>query len=86
MSWVDRFFEFFRLIEPSPAAVLNAYSCREDWLQGEFYRHFFTAENGFRLAVAVFRPEGPVSVSPGQRTAQRAGGPGPRRRLRRFAL
>ena len=49
MSWVDRFFAFFREIEPTLAVVLNASSCREGWLQGEFYRHFRTDDNGFEV-------------------------------------
>ena len=49
MTWVERFFAFFREIEPSLAVVLDASSCREGWLQGEFYRHFRTDENGFEV-------------------------------------
>lgn len=49
MNWVDRFFTFFREIEPALAVILDASSCREGWLQGECYRHFRTDENGFEV-------------------------------------
>src|SRR5262245_50670304 len=49
MTWVDRFFAFFREIEPALVVVLDASSCREGWLQGEFYRHFRTDESGFQV-------------------------------------
>ncbi len=58
MNWVERFFQFFRLIEQPLGVVLNANSCREGWLQGEFYRHFLTAENGF-LVNCRYSDEGP---------------------------
>lgn len=58
MNWVDRFFEFFRQIEQNLGILLNANSCREVWLQGEFYRHFLTADNGF-LVNCRYNDDGP---------------------------
>jgi hypothetical protein len=49
MSWPDRFLALFCEIASPLAVVLNAEGCREGWLQGEFYRHFRTPENGFRV-------------------------------------
>jgi hypothetical protein len=49
MTWSIRFLAFFDEIASQLAVVLNAEGCREGWLQGEFYRHFRTPENGFRV-------------------------------------
>jgi hypothetical protein len=49
MNWIDRFFALFRDIEPALNVVLNASSCREGWIQGEFYRRFLTVENEFEV-------------------------------------
>ncbi len=58
MNWVDRFFDFFRQIEPSLGIGLNANNCREGWLHGEFFRHFITADNGF-LVNCRYYDDGP---------------------------
>src|SRR5436190_807322 len=47
MTWPDRIIEFFKKIEEPFSEVLCAHGCREGWLQGELFRYFRTAENGF---------------------------------------
>jgi hypothetical protein len=49
MSWSDRFLGLFAKIASPLAVVLDAEGCREGWLQGEFYRHFHTPQNDFRV-------------------------------------
>jgi hypothetical protein len=49
MSWLEEFFRFFRKAQRPLSMILDAEGCREGWLQGEFYRHFWTQENGFRV-------------------------------------
>jgi hypothetical protein len=45
MAWPDLFLDFFRSISPHLTVVLNASGCREGWIQGELYRHFWTPQN-----------------------------------------
>jgi hypothetical protein len=49
MSWPESFQAFFREVASPLGVVLGAEGCREGWLHGEFYRHFRTPENGFRV-------------------------------------
>src|SRR4051794_207616 len=49
MSWAEQILAFFGEIASPLAIILNAEGCREGWLQGEFYRHFSTPENGSRV-------------------------------------
>jgi hypothetical protein len=49
MSWPNHIFALFAEIARPLAVVLNADSCREGWLQGEFYRHFRPQYDGFRV-------------------------------------
>lgn len=36
--WEQFFLDFFDFSAESIGSVLNAWGCREGWLQGEFYR------------------------------------------------
>lgn len=56
MDWMDRILAFFRTIEAPLADVLQADGCREGWLQGKFFRHFKSAENGFRVNCSYRKP------------------------------
>ena len=49
MSWPERFLTLFSEIALPLTDILTAEGCREGWLQGEFYRHFHTVENSFRV-------------------------------------
>jgi hypothetical protein len=51
MKWPYRFLELFSEIEDPLAVVLKADGCRENWLQGEFFRRFH--EDGLRTNQAV---------------------------------